>query len=211
VSSDLRPCEYNYSIGGAYKKLEHLIGNVVLFRRGINPEEYTCGKLARVKIIELKKIDPTGKFAINIEFEGLTIQFRYKPSVREIKEYFQRFDKMSEREKKDYVASQYGYEKIELARAVQRLFEIEKKAKLELSKIPRWKLLKRRKKKRQIKQRPKVKEAAKDFVEATESCGLAVLEPLEEGDYPMIRFHYGSSMRRVNSKDMVESMQAIKI
>jgi len=206
-SSNLKPCMYDYNVESAYKKLVHLVGNIVLFR--CPPEKYTCGKLVKVKVIQFSS---TKKFSINIELEGLSIDFRYKPSIREIKEYFQRFDKMSEEEKTDYVMSQYGREPMALARTVQKLMIIDEKAKSKLSETPRWKILKRRKIKQEINRKPEVKKAAEDFVEASEDY-VSSIGLLGEGDtrQPTIEFHYpGPVMNRIYSKDMIESIQIIK-
>jgi hypothetical protein len=202
MSINPRPCAYDYNIERTYQKLQRLVGNIVLFRSYIGPEEYTCGKLTGVKVRELRGLKGTGKFGIDIEFSGLTIDFRYKPTVPEIKEYFERVEKMSPEERIDWLDSQYGHEY--LAFASQSL-KIGEEIEAKLSKTPRWRFLERRKIKQNAQK--KLKEAL------IETVGPDIMKPLVVGEkhYPMVEFHYGSRIQRIFSKDEIKSMQKIKI
>ena len=188
---------YDYDVRKTYSKINELFGKVILFRESTDSYPYTSARLQEAKIINILNSDG---YAINIVLNPPLIESKDKPTPEQISKIINSYDRKTAEERGRIQESSDPFLSI-----IGRSLKLNEKLK-EIEKIPEWKFLEKRGKK---------KEAISGFVSENLPTIMEGFKPLKISKYedmPPLSIGYGGPWsRRVSSKEMVDTMEAVLI
>lgn len=191
---ELKPF-YDYDVKEAYSKINSLLGKVVMFKETTDYYPYTATRIEKAKITKILNSDG---YAINIAIRAPIIESKKKLTPEQIFNIIYLYDRKCVEERQNVINNSNSTHKI-----INKVMEYNEK-KEEIKKLPKMNFLKKRKMK---------KEARSNLVSEVMPSILENLKPLkitQPEDIPPLSISYtGWDSRRVSSKEMVDTMEAV--